>query len=84
MYDLSAQMFTGGGRRGDDEDDLSSQTSYACQNDDLFLQCYPGEVIRIVRANYGRFSLRVCNDKGLTGLNIACKAVSSFRTIATE
>ncbi|CAI4221029.1 unnamed protein product [Auanema sp. JU1783] len=35
---------------------------YVCEGDEAFLQCPPGQVIKIELANFGRFSLKVCID----------------------
>ena len=40
-------------------------TVYACSGTPLVLQCSkPNHVIQITRANYGRFSIAVCNEEG--------------------
>ncbi|KAH9515232.1 Adhesion G protein-coupled receptor L3 [Bulinus truncatus] len=51
----------------------SSHTAFACEDASLSLNCSRGEVLRIVRAHYGRFSLSVCNSHGQTdGWRIDC------------
>lgn len=49
------------------------KTAYACEGGQLFLSCQTGEVIRIFRANYGRFTIALCNHHGQTeGWNLQC------------
>ncbi len=39
------------------------RTMYTC-DEPLLLECQEGEKINLVRANYGRFSVSVCNPLG--------------------
>ena len=39
------------------------QTMFGCEGETLRLSCPPAATIRVVRANYGRFSISVCNVK---------------------
>ena len=48
------------------------KTSYACQGDRLDLGCPAGTVIKVMRANYGRFSIAICNDDGKTHWSVNC------------
>ncbi|XP_076462795.1 latrophilin-like protein 1 [Babylonia areolata] len=73
------------GDGSDDEDQLDMRTSYACENGMLTLECPVGHVIRIVRANYGRFSLTLCNPLGITSnMDLRCISITSRRIVATE
>ncbi|XP_055886303.1 adhesion G protein-coupled receptor L3-like isoform X5 [Biomphalaria glabrata] len=55
------------------EESPIQKTSLACEDYHLQLNCSLGEVVRIVRAHYGRFSLSVCNKHGQTdGWKIDC------------
>lgn len=54
------------------------RTVYACENSTLRLQCGPGEVIQLVRANFGRYSITICNEHGNTAWSVRC---SSARAI---
>jgi hypothetical protein len=50
-------------------------TTFACDGNHLHLECdnHPeGEVIRVTRANYGRFSIAVCNEEARTDLGVNC------------
>lgn len=54
-------------------------TAYACQGGSLNITCKrPGDVIRVVRANYGRFSVAICNEEGRTDFSVNCLAPNSF------
>lgn len=57
-------------------------TAYACQDGPLNITCASaGDVIRVVRANYGRFSVAICNDEGREDLSVNCLAPNSFRVM---
>jgi len=55
------------------------KTVYACQGSQLALTCPPDHQIRVMRANYGRFSVAICNDKGVTDWSVNCMAPRSLR-----
>ena len=57
------------------------KTSYACQGDTLDLTCPAGTVIKIMRANYGRFSVGICNEHGITDWSVNCMAPRSLRIL---
>ena len=57
------------------------KTSYACQGDRLDLQCPQGTVIKVMRANYGRFSVGICNEHGITDWSVNCMAPRSLRIL---
>ena len=57
------------------------KTSYACQGDRLELQCPQGSVIKVMRANYGRFSVGICNEHGITDWSVNCMAPRSLRIL---
>ena len=47
------------------------------------MKCGEGEVIRIIRANYGRFTVKMCNEYGVTeGLNLQCRLRQSKEIIS--
>ena len=56
------------------EENLQGEkTAFACQGTKLHLKCpNQTEVIKITRANYGRFSIAVCNDKSMTTWSVNC------------
>jgi len=59
----------------------SMKTSYACQGSKLNLSCPSGFVIKIMRANYGRFSVAICNEAGITDWSVNCMAPRSLRIL---
>ena len=47
------------------------RTAYACEGSTLTLSCdNSGEVINLLRANYGRFSITICNEHGDTDWSV--------------
>lgn len=42
------------------------------------LSCSDGQIIHLVRANYGRFSLSICNPTGQIDLSVNCMSYRSF------
>ena len=54
------------------------QTSYACEGQALNIECPVPEgfavsqILDIVRANFGRFSIAICNDEGRSDLSVNC------------
>ncbi|XP_054161421.1 latrophilin Cirl-like isoform X2 [Oppia nitens] len=54
------------------------KTTYACEGNPLHLTCEEGSTIHLVRANYGRFSISICNDGGRLDLNVICMSYRSF------
>ncbi|CAG2121052.1 unnamed protein product, partial [Medioppia subpectinata] len=54
------------------------KTTYACEGNPLHLTCEEGSAIHLVRANYGRFSISICNDGGRLDLNVICMSYRSF------
>ena len=47
-------------------------TEFGCENETLLLHCPLLSEISIVRANYGRFSISVCNFKALDNIHTNC------------
>jgi len=54
------------------------QSTYACEKDQLDLRCEENEVIHLVRANYGRFSISICNEGGRLDYATNCMSFRSF------
>ncbi|XP_012941593.2 uncharacterized protein LOC101864702 [Aplysia californica] len=77
-------LLTAGVTSASDEDaDAKPRTAYACENEALTLECEEGRVIRIQRANYGRFAIDVCNKYGETeGWSVQCFSPKSKDTIS--
>ena len=48
------------------------RTGYTCEGEELMIQCEEDSDIQIIRANYGRFSIAICNDDGKTHWSVNC------------
>ncbi|KAJ8953235.1 hypothetical protein NQ318_015815, partial [Aromia moschata] len=53
------------------------ETAYACEGKILKIECKAGELIKLIRANYGRFSITICNDHGHTDWSVDCMSPKS-------
>ncbi len=54
------------------------KTTYNCEGEQMRISCTgPGETIRVIRANYGRFSISVCNSHGYTDWSVNCQAAKT-------
>ncbi|XP_077288150.1 latrophilin Cirl-like [Arctopsyche grandis] len=60
------------------------ETAYACEGKTLKIECKDGEVIQLIRANYGRFSITICNDHGNTEWSVNCMSNKSLRVLHTR
>ncbi len=58
---------------------MTTTTSYACEGSTLSLSCPAGLALKIVRANFGRFSIAVCNDDVRANLSVNCMAPRTLR-----
>ena len=47
-------------------------TAYACESSRLNISCSAGQYLDIIRANYGRFSISVCNFQALDNIHTNC------------
>lgn len=56
-------------------------STYACEGKVLRIACKPGDVINLVRANYGRFSITLCNEHGNTEWSVNCMSQKSLRVL---
>ncbi|XP_066996980.1 latrophilin Cirl isoform X2 [Anabrus simplex] len=59
-------------------------TAYACEGKTLKIECKEGELIHLIRANYGRFSITICNDHGNTEWSVNCMSPKSLRVLHTR
>ncbi|XP_018565685.1 latrophilin Cirl isoform X4 [Anoplophora glabripennis] len=57
------------------------ETAYACEGKILKIECKDGELIKLIRANYGRFSITICNDHGNTDWSVNCMSPKSLRVL---
>lgn len=63
------------------EETLVYQTLYACQNEVLNIGCIDNYVIKVVRANYGRFSIAICNEDGRSDFSVNCHSPDSLEIL---
>nr|XP_012234207.1 PREDICTED: latrophilin Cirl-like isoform X4 [Linepithema humile] len=59
-------------------------TAYACEGKTLEIECGEGKLIHLIRANYGRFSITICNEHGNTEWSVNCMSPKSFRVLNSE
>lgn len=59
-------------------------TAYACEGKTLKIECRDGELIKLIRANYGRFSITICNDHGNTEWSVNCMSPKSLRVLLSR
>ncbi|XP_076230338.1 latrophilin Cirl isoform X3 [Nomia melanderi] len=59
-------------------------TAYACEGKTLFIECDEGKLIHLIRANYGRFSITMCNEHGNTDWSVNCMSPKSFRVLNSD
>ena len=50
----------------------SVKTKFGCENTTISLTCPVGSYVSIVRANYGRFSISLCNLQAVTDIETNC------------
>ncbi|XP_076353780.1 latrophilin Cirl-like isoform X2 [Tachypleus tridentatus] len=57
------------------------RTAYACEGNNLKIACENEKLIKVLRANYGRFSISICNDQGILDWSVKCAAEKSYFVI---
>ncbi len=59
------------------------ETAYACEDSGLNITCGGGgnRRLNIIRANYGRFSIAICNVHGNTEWSVNCMSPRTLRVI---
>lgn len=60
------------------------RTKYGCEGTTLTIACEEGTVINLVRANFGRFSISICNEEGITDWSVNCMEPRTLRVINTR
>lgn len=60
------------------------QTSYACEGSRLQIECPTGLYLDVIRANYGRFSITICNLNGTTHWSVSCTSPVTLRVIKSR
>jgi len=66
LLTLASTLASSGTHRGE------RVSRYGCEGTTLHLSCPEGQLLQVVRANYGRFSLEVCNSSGNTSWSFNC------------
>lgn len=56
-------------------------TAYGCEGSRLQINCTESHYLDIIRANYGRFSIAICNDHGETDWSVNCMSPRTLRVI---
>ena len=56
-------------------------TKYGCEGTSLDIRCEEGTLINVVRANFGRFSISICNREGVTDWSVNCMGPRTLRVI---
>ena len=56
-------------------------TAYACEGSRLNITCSGARYLDVIRANYGRFSIAICNDHGNTDWSVNCMSPRTLRVI---
>ncbi|XP_076632425.1 latrophilin Cirl isoform X5 [Colletes latitarsis] len=59
-------------------------TAYACEGKTLLIECGEGKLIHLIRANYGRYSIAICNEHGNTDWSVNCMSPKSYRVLNSE
>ncbi|XP_064477138.1 latrophilin Cirl-like isoform X2 [Ornithodoros turicata] len=57
------------------------RTAYACEGGQLHIACDEGHLVQLIRANYGRFSISICNEHGNLDWSVDCMSHRSFRVM---
>ena len=57
------------------------KTVFVCENEDLRISCFNGFVISIIRANFGRFSIAVCNKEAKEDLETNCESTDESTSV---
>ncbi|XP_076346458.1 latrophilin Cirl-like isoform X2 [Tachypleus tridentatus] len=57
------------------------RTIYACEGRDLRITCEAGHLIKLIRANYGRFSISICNEQGTLDWSVKCTSRRSYHVM---
>lgn len=60
------------------------ETAYACEGKTLMIECEGGDLINLIRANYGRFSITICNDHGNVDWSVNCMSPKSLRVLHSK
>ena len=70
--------------QGEAPDGTKYKTAYRCEDEELHISCDSGETISVIRANYGRFSIAICNKHGFTDWSVNCMSPRTTRVLQTK
>lgn len=62
-------------------DGIPHRTGYACEGSSLTISCEEPNYINLIRANFGRFSISICNQKGNLEWSVNCYSSEASTTI---
>ena len=57
------------------------KTAYKCEGERLTISCGADQTLKVIRANFGRFSIAICNRHGTTDMSVNCMSPSSNRVM---
>ena len=60
---------------------VTMRTALICDNHILNINCSFGSILSIARANYGRFSIGVCNDEAKEDIDTDCETMKETTEI---
>ena len=60
------------------------KTGYACEGSTLTISCNDSTHISLIRANFGRFTISLCNQHGNLEWSVNCMSYGSFAAIQTN
>lgn len=58
------------------------ETAYACEKKFIKIHCPDKYFISVVRANFGRFSITICNEHGNVDWSVNCASQQSFSVLS--
>lgn len=62
--------------------DHKYNTTYACEGSQLTINCdQPGTEINVIRSNFGRFSISICNSQGVLDWSVNCFSKNTVELI---
>ena len=66
---------------GEAPDGTRYKTAYRCEGETMSISCDSSETIQVIRANYGRFSIAICNKHGYTEWSVNCMSHTTTRIL---
>lgn len=69
---------------GEGPDGTKYKTAYKCEGEELSISCSNEETIKVIRANFGRFSIAICNKHGYTDWSVNCMSPKTTRVLQNK